>query len=352
VCCASPESARQFDEAYGLAFAQQLKNKDIPEGGSKAVVLVDLATITHKARDFAKRKAVKGFVNGLLDLITEDEQTRANVVDFWGKKEYLYLGPDEQIIPDDIVWIVKQAGKRKYTNPATFMSSKPDAGINHKVYGVTSEGIAVFLAVALRRFLDPRKDTFTIKLTGGTDGDVAGNMIKILHRDYGERARVVGLADGTGAVEDPSGLDMGELMRLVNASLPLAQYDSSKLSPTGKMYGVDTEEGIRMRNTMHNRVEADAFIPAGGRPNTIDSTNYRQFLLPNGKPSARLIVEGANIFITPDARKRLFEEANVLIIKDSSANKCGVICSSFEIVSSMLLSQVRHVHACMMHHSS
>lgn len=29
------ESARQFDEAYGLAFAQQLKNKDIPEGGSK-----------------------------------------------------------------------------------------------------------------------------------------------------------------------------------------------------------------------------------------------------------------------------------------------------------------------------
>lgn len=27
------ESSRQFDEAYGLAFAQQLKNKDIPEGG-------------------------------------------------------------------------------------------------------------------------------------------------------------------------------------------------------------------------------------------------------------------------------------------------------------------------------
>lgn len=40
------EAGRQFDECYGLAFAQQLKNKDIPEGGSKAVLLVDT---THSA---------------------------------------------------------------------------------------------------------------------------------------------------------------------------------------------------------------------------------------------------------------------------------------------------------------
>lgn len=39
----------------------------------QAVVLVDTATITAKTRDFAKRKAVKGFVDGLLDLITEDD---------------------------------------------------------------------------------------------------------------------------------------------------------------------------------------------------------------------------------------------------------------------------------------
>jgi glutamate dehydrogenase len=335
------ESARQFDEAYGLAYAQQLKNKDIPEGGSKAVVLVDTINVQAKSRDFAKRKAVKGFVDGLLDLIVETPETKANIVDYWGKREYLYLGPDEQIIPSDITWIVRQAHQRKYINPSTFMSSKPDAGINHKVYGVTSEGIAVFLAVGLRRLgLDPSQDDFTIKLTGGTDGDVAGNMIKILARDYGARARVVGLADGTAVVEDPTGLDMKELMRLVDGSLPLAQFNPAALSPQGQFHTVETEEGIRARNTMHNRVLADAFIPAGGRPSTIDGTNYRQFLQADGRtPSARLIVEGANIFITPEARKKLFEEAGVLIIKDSSANKCGVICSSFEIISSMLLSE-------------
>lgn len=40
------EAGRQFDECYGLAYAQQLKNKDIPEGGSKAVVLVDTTNST------------------------------------------------------------------------------------------------------------------------------------------------------------------------------------------------------------------------------------------------------------------------------------------------------------------
>lgn len=112
------------------------------------------------------------------------------------------------MIPDDINWIVSRAGERGYPIPSAFMSSKPDAGINHKVYGVTSEGVQVFLDVALREMkmhpdqLPPNEDGsdgfFTVKMTGGPDGDVAGNMIKILQREYGDKCRVVGLADGTG----------------------------------------------------------------------------------------------------------------------------------------------------------
>ena len=88
---------------------------------------------------------------------------------------------------------------------------------------------------------------------------------------------------------------------------------------------------------MHNRLKADAFIPAGGRPHTIDIHNYRNFLM-DGKPSSKLIVEGANLFLTVEARDALFNEAGVMIIKDSSANKCGVITSSYEICAAMLLS--------------
>ena len=75
-----------------------------------------------------------------------------------------------------------------------------------------------------------------------------------------------------------------------------------------------------------------------GRPNTINGDNWKQFLDDQGKPSSPLIVEGANLFLTKDAREALFEHANVAIIKDSSANKCGVITSSCEVAASMLLS--------------
>jgi len=58
-----------------------------------------------------------------------------------------------------------------------------------------------------------------------------------------------------------------------------------------------------------------------------------------GTPSSSLIVEGANIFLTKEARTALYEHAGVTIVKDSSANKCGVITSSYEICASMLLSE-------------
>lgn len=152
------------------------------------------------------------------------------------------------------------------------MSSKPRAGINHKEYGVTSEGVNVFFEVALKNVLkiDATKESFTVKMTGGPDGDVGGNELKILFREYGDNAKVVGIADGTGCAEDPAGLEWGELLRLVEHNLPIDHFDPSKLGKDGVVHKVDTEEGVKARNSMHNRVQADAFIPAGGRPNTIN----------------------------------------------------------------------------------
>jgi glutamate dehydrogenase len=325
------ERERVFDEVYGLSWAQQQKNKDIPEGGAKAAILLEPESdIT---------RCVKSFVDSLLDLITDDPATKARIVDRFGTRELIYLGPDENITPAHIEWIVARARVRKYALPDAFMSSKPGAGINHKVYGVTSEGVNVFLEVALRaRGIDPRKRPFTVKITGGPDGDVAGNMIRILNRDYGTNARIVGIADGSGVGEDPDGLDHGELLRLFKEALPIASFDRAKLGPRGRVVGVDQPEGAPLRNTLHNRLVTDAFVPGGGRPATINEGNWRDYLTADGKPSSPIIVEGANLFLTPEARKELFK-AGALIFKDSSANKCGVICSSYEIGASMLLDE-------------
>lgn len=334
------ESARQFDEVYGLSYAQQLKNKDIPEGGAKGVILVNTSNIKEQNKFFAMRKSVKGFADAMLDLIVKE--STSNLVDHYGKDELIYFGPDEQIINSDIDWVTERAKIRGYPIPAAFMSSKSDAGFNHKEFGVTSEGVVVFLDVALKRSLgiDPKTDPFTIKITGGPDGDVAGNLMKILIREYGDNCKVVGIADGFGVAEDPNGLNSQELLRLVVEGVPITAFDTSKLGSEGIMMKADTEEGITRRNSMYYRVKADAFVPAGGRPNTMNGENWHRFIdEETGKSSAPLIVEGANIFTTPEARLALFEKAEVAIVKDSSANKCGVITSSCEIAASMLLTK-------------
>jgi glutamate dehydrogenase len=98
----------------------------------------------------------------------------------------------------------------------------------------------------------------------------------------------------------------------------------------------------QIRNNLHNTVKADLFLPCGGRPYTINDNNWQAFLLSDGKPSAKAMVEGANIFLTPDARSNL-EKAGLIAIKDSSANKGGVICSSYEVLAGLVMSDAEFI---------
>lgn len=328
------ESNRLFTEVTNLALSQQYKNKDIPEGGAKAVLLFG------PEADVAL--GLKCAVDGLLDcLIPEASGAMPEAVtDFLGRPEYLYLGPDEGITAAHIQWIVGRAAARGYRWPQAFMSSKPRSGINHKRYGVTSLGVLEFADAVLREAgIDPDTRPFTVKITGGPAGDVAGNALVQLIRRYGERVRIVAVSDGHGAAFDPDGLDHGELSRLVREGRNIASFSPIRL--TGRdafVQGADTPEGARIRATLHNTVTADCFIPAGGRPDTISGRNWADFCDPSGRPSARVIVEGANLFLTDEARVHL-EEAGALLVPGPSANKAGVICSSYEILAGLVMSE-------------
>jgi len=91
------ESTRHFDEVYNLAFAQQLKNKDIPEGGSKCVLLIDTVNMTKEAKNLVMRKSVKSFTDSILDMIVRVPGREQVMVDYLPVAEHLYLGPDEQV---------------------------------------------------------------------------------------------------------------------------------------------------------------------------------------------------------------------------------------------------------------
>jgi glutamate dehydrogenase len=172
------------------------------------------------------------------------------------------------------------------------------------------------------------------------------------------------IVDGTAALMDPGGLDR-EALSLVVLKADAEAFDPSRLTPGGfvlyrnqkKTDGLRqlhrraemTATGLRWDwvtiddfhqefDTLLFRVEADLFIPAGGRPETIDQGNWRQYLKADGTPSAPVIVEGANSFITPEARVRL-QEAGAVVLRDASANKCGVISSSYEIIGNLLLDE-------------
>jgi glutamate dehydrogenase len=334
------ESSRIFGECYGLSYAQQLKNKDIPEGGSKAVCLVNVTQLPESDRYEEARKAIRASVDAILDLTVDD--SIKSMKDFYSKQEIIYLGPDEQVTIEDIDWICNRAKLRGYPFPSSFMSGKVGAGINHKEYGVTSEGIVIYLKMALKRVLgiNPYTTPFSVKITGGPDGDVGGNLIKILFREFPNTAKIVGVADGMGVAEDPNGLHSKELLRLCHEGKPIIYFNKHFLSPNGiVMDASDNDEGTLRRDTMMFRVKSDVFVPCGGRPGSLHGKNWKKFLLPDGTSSSPLIVEGANIFITPEARQSLYDEAGVTIIKDSSANKCGVVASSMEIQMSMLLSE-------------
>jgi glutamate dehydrogenase len=389
-----------FSECYNLAYTQQKKNKDIPEGGAKTVILLapyevfakeealfvsemenlemEPAVIEQKLQTYRKSHkesylyaSQRCFIESWMTLINCEENgtLKAKTVrDYWKRPEYIYLGPDERMYDPMIDWIAKFSVDVDYKPGRSFMSSKPKGGINHKEYGITSYGVNVYLHQTLLHLgIDPSKDPFTVKMTGGPDGDVAGNEIHILATQYPKTAKLLALTDGSGTVFDPSGLDWKELDLLFKGGKPIRFYSPEKLHDGGflldlyaekiqvseyeqhtpiyrkkgnkviqdKLTGPDASR--LFQNNVHKTV-ADLFVPAGGRPRTLNESNVTTFLDEAGKPTAKAIIEGANLYPTPAAR-RFLEERKVLVLKDSSCNKGGVICSSFEVLAGLCLSE-------------
>jgi glutamate dehydrogenase len=361
-------AATLFRENYVLAHTQHLKNKDIYEGGSKLVMIMDASGLEKEERDQETRrlhKLQRGVIDAFLDVfVTRDGVARhPRVVDYYREDEPIELGPDENMHDDMIEEIAEVSKRRGYILGIGVMSSKR-VGINHKEYGVTSTGVVKFAEITMKELgVDMRRHAFSVKLTGGPNGDVAGNAMRILLSRC-PRARVVLVLDGTAALVDPEGASHAELGRLLlrqdlDAFDPKALHaGASLLYRTGRrkeglreLYRkvTRTARGLQERwlsldefsrefGSLAFTVPADLFIPGGGRPETIDRDNWQRFLLPDGTPSARAIVEGANSFITPEARVEL-QRKGVLVMRDASANKCGVISSSYEIIANLMLDE-------------
>jgi glutamate dehydrogenase len=207
---------------------------------------------------------------------------------------------------------------------------------------MTTNSIHEYVLKSLEK-LGLKEENVTKVMTGGPDGDLGSNEILI------SKDRILSIVDGSGVLSDPAGLDRRELSRLARERKMVEHFRRERLSKEGFFVsikdqnitlpdGETVESGLNFRNGfhLHPKFAADLFIPCGGRPSSITINNWQNYLDDKGRPRFKVIVEGANLFITQQARLRL-EEKGVVIYKDASANKGGVTSSSLEVLASLAM---------------
>jgi len=283
--------------------------------------------------------AFQKYCSGMLDLLIAHK----DIVDNYGKEELLFFGPDEGTA-DYMEWAARYAERKGYPYWRSFTTGKPPSlgGVPHDTYGMTTRSVHRYVLGSLGK-LGLDEEQVTKIQTGGPDGDLGSNEI-LLSKD-----KTKAVIDGSGVIFDPNGLDRAELTRLAKKREMVKGFEASKLSEGGfKVLITDSnvklpngdivESGIAFRNEfhLHPLATADMFVPCGGRPESVNLSNVKSLLTKEGKSRFKIVVEGANLFFTQDARMVL-ETAGAILFKDASANKGGVTSSSLEVLAALAL---------------
>jgi glutamate dehydrogenase (NAD(P)+) len=280
-----------IDECMRLARTMTLKNAaaGLSHGGGKTVVFAD-----PKAPKPEKERLIRALAAALRNF-----------------PEYI-MGPDMGTDEECMAWI-----KDEINHSVTGLPAEA-GGIPIDQIGATAWGIRHAIEVALPLCGFPPGFTLAqARLAIQGFGAVGKNAARFL---VDQGAVLVGAADSQGSVYDPDGLDVNKLIRLKDAGNSVVDY------PEGEKFERDAIVGF----------DCDIWIPAA-RPDVINEDNMQRL-------KAKLVVEGANIPVTPAAEKYLYDQG-VLCIPDFIANSGGVICAAMEYrgkIESEALEVIRH----------
>ncbi|KAJ1939678.1 NAD-dependent glutamate dehydrogenase, partial [Linderina macrospora] len=137
-----------FDENYSLASTQHRKNKDIPEGGSKGTILLNMDA---QDRPFV---AFEKYVDAILDLLLTGQSPgiKDRLVDRLGREEILFFGPDEGTA-GYMDWASQHARKRgaPFWKAFTTGKSQTMGGIPHDLYGMTTRSVHQYVLGIIRQ---------------------------------------------------------------------------------------------------------------------------------------------------------------------------------------------------------
>ena len=370
--------------------AQRLKHKDICESGSKGVVVPHPIYASHSM------DALYDYTEGIIDLVLGDD----SIVDYYGKPEMIFFGPDEGTAPlmDAVAirskergyryWRTLTTGKRIGIPHDTFgmlengelfgLLDRKEKGTdlhvngtsvvvttdmgaiyeriggNVEISGMTTTGVMGAFRTLISHY-GAREEDLNLMMTGGPDGDLGANEIQCY------KGKICLIIDGGSILFDPQGLNRQALMEIafMRHTSPRANtryFPTEKLSPQGFMVplaaknvslpdGTIVEDGALFhRNFLSepdnrrfiSQADIRAFIPCGGFKDTVHRGNVKRFL--SVFKELQFIVDGANVFFDDAARRTIATTTPIKHIKDTTANKGGVFSSSIaEVLTAFLL---------------
>jgi glutamate dehydrogenase (NAD(P)+) len=277
-----------LDEVRALAELMTWKTAiaNIPYGGAKGGVNVDPSKL-------------------------ESSEVQTVARSFMDKIEKV-LGPQRDIPAPDVgtnaqvmAWLMDEYGKLHGHTPAC-VTGKPIAleGSFGREAATGRGVVQVFCEAAPEADIDPSEATFVIQGFGNV-GAWAARLLQELG------AKMVGVADASGAIASEGGIDAHKLAEHVREGGSVVDFD-------GQTDKIDPNELVAL--------ECDLFIPAalGGMIHEDNAHTMR----------CRMMVEGANSPTTPKADATL-NENGVLIVPDVLANAGGVVVSYFEWVQNL-----------------
>ena len=257
---------------------------DIPFGGGKGGVNVNPRDLTTRELEHVTRRYIS--------------------------RIHLILGPNRDVPAPDMgtnaqtmAWIVDQYGRQHGYNPAVVTGKPMELGGSPGREQATGRGVMLTTLAAAKDFLGKAPSELRVAVQGF--GNVGMNAALLLAE---AGATVVAVSDHTGGFFDGDGLDVEAV-----ADYVLNVSDDQTLA------GYPDAEAVAGEDFMG--VECDVLVPAA-----IESAIHDENV---DTVQARLVVEGANLPVTPEADRRL-NERGVLVVPDILANAGGVIVSYFE----------------------
>ena len=278
-----------LEDDMALATLMTLKNSlaGIPYGGAKGAIQVDPKTLDKASLEELSR----GYVRALINVLGPEVDIPA---------------PDVGTNPQIMAWMVDEYSKMMGRNvPATFTAKPVQLWGNPVREYATGFGVAVMAREAWRELGKGDLSGARVSIHGfGNTGQWAAYWSNKMG------AKVVAVADTSGTVHDPNGLDVERLIEVKNKTGKVIMYEGGrKLQPQDALV-----------------IDADILMPSA-MENTITEHNA-------GNIKAKLIVEGANGPTTPEAEAML-SKRGVTIVPDILANAGGVIMSYLEWVENL-----------------